>query len=124
MFDRWAFLLLAGAGTPWTQPAPDARNAVQPAATAQAVMRLHLDVSGRATADCATRVLSIPIPSGGIIHAEVGGVAYDGRETSNHLLVLRSNEPRPLALSGNETTGGRWSRGVDGRCVGTWRVSR
>ncbi len=124
MFDRWVFLLLAGASTPWVPPAPGAHNALLPVANAQATMRLHLDVSGSATADCASRVLTIPTPSGGIIHAELGGVAYDGRETSSHLLVLRTNESRPLVLSGDETTGGRWSRGVDGRCVGTWRVSR
>ena len=87
-------------------------------------MRLHLEVSGRTSPDCAARVLRIPLSGGGIIHVVLDGVAYDGHETSNHLLVLRSNEARPLALSGDETTGGRWSRGVDGRCVGTWNVSR
>jgi len=119
MFDRWAFLVLAAAGTPWAQPDSDAQTAMRTSS-----MQLHLDVSGPMTPDCAARVLIIPMSGGGRIHVEIAGVVYDGHETSSHLLVLRSNESRALSLSGDAMTGGRWSRGVDGRCVGTWRVSR
>ena len=122
MFDRWVLLLLASGGPSSAFLDSDAQ--LQGTANAASTLRLHLEVSGRTSPDCAARVLTIPISGRGAIHVVLDGVAYDGRATSNQLLVLRSNEARPLSLSGDETTGGRWSRGIDGRCVGTWRVSR
>jgi hypothetical protein len=105
-------LVLSGASSPWTDT--DATPHIR---------TLQLDVDGPASTACNGLHLDVPVGEGGVIYFANGGLQYEGVEAPNGMIVLRSIEAEhPLSLSGDERTGGRWSRGDDGSCTGAWHV--
>ena len=107
-------LALSGAPSPWTET--DATPHVR---------TLQLDVDGPASTACDGLRLDVPVGEGGVIYFASGGLQYEGVEAPNGMIVLRTFEDeRPLSLSGDELTGGQWSRGNDRGCTGSWHVVR
>ncbi|HEX2891228.1 hypothetical protein [Vineibacter terrae] len=112
MFEHILALVLYGAASPWEAGDP-----------ASHTWTLQLDVSGQPSAACNGARLDVPVAEGGLIYFESKGVWYEGAEAANGMLVLLSDGERPLSLSGDPRAGGRWSRGGDGACAGSWRVA-
>ena len=109
-----SFMLLAPTpGTAWADSVP-ASNQAQ-------AMRLRTEVTGKRSAECSPPTLSLPPRNGGTLRFEERGVRYEGTEAETGNLVVRSNGPRPVTLTGDRASGGRWSVGYDGSCVGVWK---
>src|SRR5262245_56392700 len=102
--------------------APLDGNAATTPMNAMGPTRIHMEVSGRPSSDCAAQVLTLPSPdSKGVLRFEDRGVRYEGTQAASGAILLRSNASRPLVLSGDRASGGRWSAGRDGKCVGVWK---
>lgn len=111
MLEYILALVLVGATSPWeaAKPAPH-------------TWTLQLDVRGRVSPDCTAARLDVPVAEGGVIYFESGGVQYEGVEAPNGMLVLLTDGERPLSLSGDHRTGGRWTRGEGADCGGAWHT--
>ncbi len=109
-----SFMFLAPTpGATWADSVP-ASNQAQ-------AMRLRTEVIGKQSADCSPPAISLPPRNGSRLRFEERGVRYEGTEAETGNLVVRSQGPRPVTLTGDRATGGRWSVGNDGRCVGVWK---
>lgn len=111
MLEHILALILFGAPSPWAAAEP-----------ASHTWTLQLDVGDRPSPGCASARLEVPVAEGGMIYFERGGVQYEGVEASNGMLVLLTEGERPLSLSGDYRTGGRWTRGEGGDCGGAWHT--
>ncbi len=81
-------------------------------------------LSGPSSTACGGLRLDVPVGEGGVIYFEADGIQYEGVEAPNGMLVLRTEGESPLRLSGDHRTGGRWNRGDDGGCTGSWHTVR
>lgn len=113
MLNTLLTLLIANAGNPWVLPDLRARE-----------LTLLLEVAGAASQTCRQSTLRVPLSAGGHVRFDAGDIHYEGIRDASGRLTLHSAGTRPLMLSGQEATGGRWSLGIDGRCGGDWHLDR
>jgi hypothetical protein len=111
MFEHILALVLYGATSPW-----------EAGDLAPHKWTLQLDVSGQPSAVCSSVRLDVPVADGGLIYFEAKGIWYEGAEAANGMLVVVTDGERPLSLSGDPRAGGRWTRGDDGACAGSWHT--
>ncbi len=91
-----------------------------PAVNQGQAMRLKAQVTGRPAADCKPPLASLPPGRNGTLRFEDAGVRYEGTESQSGSLVVRGSGARPVVLTGSRSSGGLWSVGNDGKCIGTW----
>jgi hypothetical protein len=119
MFDQMMSLLFLAPVAP-----VDTWSTMANSVNLSSAMHVRMEVSGRRTPGCDGQGLAVPPARGGAIRFEERGVRYAGTLTPSGHLMLRSDAPRPLILNGNMASGGKWSRGTDGTCVGIWQLVR
>lgn len=119
MFEQFVSLMFLIPGTP-----ADTWSAAGTPVNQAYTMQVRMEVRGRPGPGCSPQVLTLPPPNAGKLRFEDRGVRYEGTEMASGSLVLRSNGARPLTLTGDRASGGRWSAGNDGSCVGVWTPGR